>query len=193
MASRLNLLFRTAPKQFLEKQVLFTDELATPASLALMRDKLANHIDIQPLKHRCAARVLASLHLYDDLPLTSYFVAPERTILVPREHPPFAFVFFPEFTGCRLLIRPDGDDWLSLRCESGLTGRVPPIQAENGSHYIDSFAYWDYTTGDLVGRIRATAVLFKAQGEPWTMFMQQIVGTPGFEVVRSLFSRALRY
>jgi hypothetical protein len=40
---------------------------------------------------------------------------------------------------------------------------------------MDSFAYWDYTRGELVGRIRATAVIVKEEGEPWTVMMQQIV------------------
>jgi hypothetical protein len=70
---------------------------------------------------------------------------------------------------------------------------MPPAELENDSPYLDSFAYWDYTKGNLVGRIRATAVLVKEQHQPWTMLMQQIVGTPGHEVVRSVFSRALNY
>jgi hypothetical protein len=61
------------------------------------------------------------------------------------------------------------------------------------SPYLDSFAYWDHTSGNLVGRIRATALLVKGSGQPWTIFMQQIVGTPGFELVRRLEVHPLRY
>jgi hypothetical protein len=181
MASRLNLLFQAAPRQFLERTVLFTDELVTP------RNRIAHHIDIQPLKERATARVLAGLHLYSDTPLTSYVVAPGEPALVPKDNPPYRFVFVPEFTQCRLLLRAEGADCLRLDCEAKLGGPVPAAES------LDSFAYWDYTGGDLVGAIRATAVLVKEPGQPWTIFMQQIVGTPGHEVVRRLFSRPLRY
>ena len=193
MASRLNLLFQTAPKQFLERTVLFTDELRTPENLALLRNRIANHIDIQPVNQQATAQVLANLHLYSDMPLTSYFVAPGSVAMIPKEDPPYRFVFFPEFANCRMLVSSEGEDWLRIQCEEGLSGRVPAAESQTESRYLDSFAYWDYTTGPLVGRIRATAVLVKEPGQPWTAFMQQIVGTPGHEVVRSLFSRALKY
>ncbi len=193
VASRLNLLFHSAPKQFLQKTVLFTDELATPESLALTRNRLAHHIDIQPLSERATARVLSGLHLYSDTPLTSYFVPPGGSAMIPKKDPQYRFVFLPEFSGCRLLLRPDGEDWLRIEYEAGLSGALPRPESQRGSRYLDSFSYWDYTTGHLVGRIRATTVLVKEQDQPWTAYMQQIVGTAGHEVVRSLFSRALRY
>jgi hypothetical protein len=189
MASRLNLLFQSAPRQFLERIVLFTDELSSPASLSVTRNRIAHHVDIQPVGERGSARILNGLHEYSDAPLTSYFVRPGIPTLIPKENPPHRFVFFPEFNGCRLLLRAEGETLLCLECEANLGGRMPaPV-----SPYLDSFAYWDHTTGDLVGRIRATAVLVKEQDQPWTIFMQQIVGTPGFEVVRRLEARALRY
>jgi hypothetical protein len=181
MASRLNLLFHAAPKQFLERTVLFTHELTAP------RNRITHHVDIQPLEKRAIARMLEGLHLYTDTPLASYFVPPGEPVLIPKVNPPYRFVFMPEFTCCRLLIRPEGPDWLRVECETGLIGPMPPAET------LDSFAYWDYTSGDLVGAIRATAVLVKEPNAPWTMFMQQIVGTPGHEVVRQLFSRPLRY
>ncbi len=193
MASRLNLLFQTAPKQFLERTVLFTDELTSPESAALMRNRTAHHIDLQPLKNRATAQVLSGLHLYSDTPLTSYFAPRGGSILIPKHDPPYRFVFFPEFSRSRLLLRAEGDAWLRVQCEEGVAGPMPAPESQPDSPYLDSFAYWDYTTGHLVGRIRATAVLVKDQDQPWTIFMQQIVGTPGFEVVRSLFSRTLRY
>ena len=189
MASRLNLRFQTAPRQFLEKTVLFSDELTSPEATALMRHRIAHHIDIQPLKERSTARVLSSLHLYADTPLTAYFVPPSGSTIIAREEPPYRFVFFPEFNGARLLVRTEGENWLRLDCEQNLGGRVP----EPESPYCDSFAYWDHTGGDLVGRIRATLVLVKETGHPWSAIMQQIVGTPGFEVVRRVFARRLRY
>lgn len=193
MACRLNLLFQSAPKQFLQKTVLFTDELTAPASLKLMRNRIAHHIDIQPLKDRATARVLAGLHLYSDAPLGSYFLFPGAVVLIPKHDPPYRFVFLPEFSRCRLLLRGEGDEWLRLEYEENLAGPMAPAEADRNSRYLDSFAYWDYTTGDLVGRIRATAVLVKEPDQPWTVFMQQIVGTPGHEVVRTVFSRPLRY
>lgn len=193
MASRLNLLFQTAPRQFLERTVLFTDELSSPASLALMRNRIAHHLDIQPIKERATVRVLSGLHQYSDAHLTSYFALPNISIFIPRENPPYRFVFLPEFNDCRLLLRADGEQWLRVECEQNLPTRQPPPEATPGSPYLDSFAYWDHTTGDLVGRIRATAVLVKEPDQPWTILMQQIVGTPGFEVVRRLETRALQY
>jgi len=120
-------------------------------------------------------------------------VPPSSFALVPKQDPPCRYVFLPEFVGCRLLVRAGESDWLHLECETGLAGSVPAAEAQLASRYVDSFAYWDYTRGHLVGRIRATAVLVKEPGEPWTVYMQQIVGTPGFEVVRELHWRKLRY
>jgi hypothetical protein len=193
MASRLNLLFQTAPRQFLERTVLFTDELSSPTSLSLTRNRIAHHVDIQPLNERATARVLSGLHQYSDTPLTSYFVPPGVSILVPKDNPPYRFVFFPEFSSCRMLLRAEGEEWLRVECEQNMAGRMPAPENSPASPYLDSFAYWDHTTGDLVGRIRATAVLVKEQGQPWTILMQQIVGTPGFELVRRLEMRPLRY
>lgn len=193
MATRLNLRFQAAPRQFLEKTVLLTDELTVPETAALMRNRIAHHIDLQPLKERAMARVLAGLHLYSDTPLTSYFVPGGGFALIPKNDPPYKFVFFPEFSRCRLLLRREGHDWLRIECEEGLAGPMPAPESQPDSPYLDSFAYWDYTNGPLVGRICATAVLCKERDQPWTIFMQQIVGTPGFEVVRLLFSRPLRY
>lgn len=193
MASRLNLLFQSAPRQFLEKTVLFTDSLGAPESLAKTRNRIAHHIDLEPLKERAVARVLAGLHLYSDAPLTSYFVQPDTSAIIAKNNPPYRFVFLPEFSCCRILIRPAGDDWLRVQVEENLAGAVPPAESQPDSPYIDSFAYWDYTTGHLVGNIRATAVLVKEQDQPWTAYMQQIVGSAGHEVVRLLFSKPLRY
>jgi hypothetical protein len=193
VASRLNLRFQAAPRQFLEKTVLFSDELTSPEATALMRHRIAHHIDIQPLSERSTARVLSGLHLYADSPLTAYFVPPGGSTLIAREEPPYRFVFFPEFNGSRVLVRPEGENWLRIDCEQNLVGRVPEPESTPDSPYCDSFAYWDHAGGDLVGRIRATAVLVKEAGHPWTVIMQQIVGTPGFEVVRRVFARRLRY
>lgn len=193
MASRLNLLFSSAPRQFLERTVLFSDRLASPESVALMRHKQVHNIDIEPVQIRSSVRVLANVNAYTDTPLASYYVPAGGYALVPRDNPPHRFVFLPEFVGCRLMIKPEEADWLRLELEEGLVGSMPAPESQKDSKYVDSFAYWDYTRGHLVGRIRATAVLVKDPGEPWTIYMQQIVGTPGFEVVRELHSRKLRY
>jgi hypothetical protein len=193
MASRLNTRFISAPKQFLERTVLFSDGLLSEESTALSRNRLTHFFDLEPVKEQATLRVLAGQHLYvNDTHVTGYFVKPGSSTMVPKGDTSFRFVFLSEFTCCRLLVRNDGDEWLRLEMEENLVGRIPP--AEGGdSPYTDSFAYWDYTTGHLVGRIRGTAVLVKVIGEPWTFYMQQIVGTAGFEQVRLLFSRPLRY
>lgn len=193
MASRLNLLFQAAPRQYLERTVLFTHNLTSPETLAIMRHRLTHHIDLQPVGIRSSVQVLTALHQYTDTPLVSYSVLPGTSVLIPRGDSPFRFVFLPEFSRCRLLVRAEGDDWLKLQVEEGLAGRMPPAEAAKDSPYVDSFAYWDYTTGHLVGRISATTVLVKESGQPWTVFMQQITGNAGQEVVGNLFSRPLRY
>jgi hypothetical protein len=193
MSSRLNLLFQSAPRQFLERTVLFSHALTSPESIALMRNKLVHHVDIEPIMTRSSARVLPNINAYTDTPLLSYFVPPGSFALIPREDPPQRFVFLPEFVGCRLLVRHEESEWLRLECEAGLAGTMPAPESHKNSPYVDSFAYWDHTRGHLVGRIRATTVLVKDPGQPWTVYMQQIVGSPGFEVVRELFSRKLRY
>ena len=193
MASRLNQLFQAAPKQFLERTVLLTDELSSPEATALLRNKQVHCIDIAALGRRATARVLPTVNAYTDAHLISYFIPSGGFVLVPKEDPPCRYVFMPEFVGCRLLVQPDGEEWLRLECEERLVGEMPAPEAQKDSRYVDSFAYWSHTRGHLVGRIRATAVLVKEPGEHWTIYMQQIVGTPGFEVVRQLFSRKLRY
>ena len=193
MASRLNNLFQAAPKQFLERTVLFSNELTSPESAVLMRDRLSHFFDLQPVKEKATARVLASQHLYSDLPLVGYFVPTIGSAMIPRNDPPFRYIFLPEFTCGRLKIRADGDDWLRMDLDQNLLSVVPPIEKGRDSIYLDSFCYWDYTTGHLVGNIRATAVLVKEPDKPWTAYMQQIVGSAGFEQVRMLFSRELRY
>ena len=193
MASRLNLLFQTAPKQFLERTVLFTDELMSPESDALLRHKQVHFFDIQALQTRTVARVLKTISEYTVMPLAGYYVPPSGIALIPRDEPPHRFVFFPEFVGCRLMISPEGDDWLKVECEQGLVGSMPAPEKQKDTRCLDSFAYWDHTHGHLVGRIRATTVLVKEPGGPWTAYMQQIVGTAGFEVVRQLYSKTLRY
>jgi hypothetical protein len=187
MAFRLNHLFQTAPRNVLARTVIFVDEL----NGAQMRNKLTHFIDLEPTGKHARARVLAGLHQYQqDAPLQSYFVAPGTTTLIPREDPPYRFVFLPDFTNCRLLIAADGDDgqYLRLYLEENLVGRVPPP----GEKFLDSFAYWDHTTGLLVGVVRGTAVLYKQPGEPWTITMQQIIGITGDELVRQVFTQQLK-
>jgi hypothetical protein len=188
MASRLNHLFQTAPLQYMQRTVLFTDGLTSTESTQQMRNKLAHYIDIEPTgQHlQSRARVLASQHLYQDTPLIAYFVPPGGVTLIPRDDPPQRLVFLPEFTRCRLLITADGESSLKLQLEENLAG-VLPI-----STHLDAVGYWDFTTGDLVGVIRATAILMKNPGQPWNFIMQQIVGTQGHEVIRQSFSRPLK-
>jgi hypothetical protein len=194
MASRLNHLFQAAPQQFLERMVLFVDGLTAPESISQMRHKIAHCIDLEPTgQHlQARARVLTAQHLYQDTPLITYFVPSGGIALIAREDPPQRFVFLPEFTGCRLLISEEGPNSLRLQVEENLMGSVPPAESEPHSRYVDSFAYWDYTTGHLVGVVRGTAVLFKQPGEPWNITMQQIVGTQGHEIVRQSFTRPIK-
>jgi len=156
-----------------------------------MRHKLTHFIDLEPSGKHTRARVLQGLHQYEqDAPLQSYFVSPGGVTRVPREDPPHRFVFLPEFTNCRLLVSAEGDQnqYLRLQLEENLVGAIPPP----GDKFLDSFAYWDHTTGFLVGVVRGTAVLYKQPGEPWTITMQQIIGIPGEELVRQVFTRPLK-
>lgn len=194
MASRLNIRFVSAPKQFLERTVVFSDGLLSAESIALTNNRLTHFFDLEPVTHRSLLRVLPGQQLYrNDTHISGYFARPGSSTLIPKADTPHPFVFLSEFTCCRLLVRRDGDDWLRLEMEDNLVGRIPPAESGGDSRFVDSFAYWDYTGGDLVGRIRGTAVLVKEPGVPWTIYMQQIVGTAGFEQVRLLFSRQLRY
>jgi len=186
MAFRLNHLFQTAPLNVLARTVIFVDGL-NPAG---MRNKQTHFIDLEPSGKHARARVLAGMHQYQqDAPLESYFAGPGTATLIPREDPPYRFVFLPDFTNCRLLIAAAGDkdQYLRFQVEENLVGRIPPP----GGEFLDSFAYWDHTTGLLVGVVRGTAVVYKLPGEPWTITMQQIIGVPGDELVRQVFTRQL--
>ena len=194
MASRLNVRFISAPKQFLERTVVFSDQLISAESLALTNNRLTHFFDLEPVTNRAFLRVLPGQHLYsNDTYIKGYFLRPGTFTMIPKADTPHQFVFLSEFTCCRLLVRTTGEDWLRLELETNLVGRIPPAESAADSPFCDSFAYWDNTYGELVGRIRGTAVLVKEPNTPWTIYMQQIVGTEGFEQVRLLFSRQLRY
>ena len=157
-----------------------------------MRNKLTHFIDFEPVQLSASARVLSGLHEYQDAPLASYFVPPAGTLLLPKDNSPHRFVFLPEFSAARLLVGTDGG-LLKLSVEQNLSGVMPAPEKHPDSRYVDSFAYWDHIGNDLVGRVRATAVLIKCPGEPWTIYMQLIIGIPGHEQVRRLFHRPLYY
>jgi len=192
MSSRLNQLFQVAPASYLERTVLFTDSLSSHETLALTANRLVHHVDIEPINTRSRVRVLTALHQYSDVPMVSYVVPLVGFALVPKSDPPHDLVFLPEFTCCRLLVRSDGD-WLRLSVDRDLHRMLPPPEAEADSPFCDSVNYWEFIAGDLVGSIRGTAVLAKEPDKQWRFLMQQIVGAAGHEVVRSTFSRDLRY
>jgi len=192
MASRLNQLFQAAPQSYLERTVLFTNDLGAFESQAIIANKLIHHVDLEPVNTRSRARLLPSLHQYSDMPMVSYVVPYAGVALVPKSGSPHTLVFLPEFTCCRLLVQDD-ESWLRLSLEHDLRGVLPPPEAERESRFCDSINYWEYVTDDLVGNVRGTAVLFKQPDRPWHFAMQQIVGATGAEVVRKVFSRDLRY
>jgi hypothetical protein len=186
MAFRLNHLFQTAPEAVLARTVIFMDGI-NPAQ---MRHKLTHLIDLEPIGKHARARVLTGMHQYQqDSPLQSYYVVPGCATTVPRQNPPCRFVFLPDFTRCRLLISAEGDEgqYLRLDLEENLNGTMPPPDPK----YLDCFAYWDHTNGPLLGIVRGTAVLYKQPDKPWAITMQQIVGIPGDEMVRMVFTRDL--
>lgn len=193
MAMRLNQLFQMAPDSYLERTVLFSDALGSPEASAITANCLLAHVDIEPVNTRSKARVLASIHQYLDTPMPSYLVPLTGSILVPVEQTPQRTVFMPEFSCSRLLVQRDGETWLRLSIEQGLHGLLPPPEKEAGSALCDSVNYWEFVTDDLVGRIRATAILFKEDDKPWRFIMQQIAGAPGAEVVRKTWTRELHY
>jgi hypothetical protein len=192
VAARLNQLFQLAPQSYLERTVLFTDGLASRETAALTANRLLHHVDIDPVNTRSQARILPGLHSYSDMPMVSYFVPLTGFAMAPKDDPPHCLVFLPEFTCCRLLVREDGD-WLRLSLDHDLPSLLPPPENEIDSPFCDSINYWEFVTDDLVGRIRGTAVLIKEAAKPWRFVMQQIVGSPGAEVVRKTFSHDLRY
>ena len=192
MSSRLNQLFQVAPASYLERTVLFTDSLSSRESLALTANRLVHHVDIEPINTRSRVRVLTALHQYADVPMVSYVVPLVGFALVPKNHPPHDIVFLPEFTCCRLLVRSD-EEWLHISIDRDLHRMLPPPEAEPDSQFCDSVNYWEFITDNLVGSIRGTAVLVKEPDKPWRFVMQQIVGAAGHEVVRTTFSRDLRY
>jgi len=195
MASRLNQLFQVAPQSYLERTVLFSNDLASFESRSIIANRLIHHVDIEPVNTRSRARLLTSLHQYaqcGDMPMVSYVVPYEGVALVPKEGSPHTLVFLPEFTCCRLLVQDDVS-WLRLSLEHELTRMLPSPEEEADSRFCDSINYWEYVTDDLVGSVRGTAVLFKEPNRPWRFAMQQIVGPGGAEVVRKVFSRDLRY
>jgi hypothetical protein len=195
VASRLNQLFQIAPESYLQRTVLFSNELGSFESRALMANKLFHHVDIDPVNIRSRARLFPSIHQYfqnGDVPMLSYVVPGEGIAFVPKNDAPHNLVFLPEFTGCRLLIQDD-NDLLRVSVERDLTCMLPPPETEAKSIFCDSINYWEFITDDLVGNVRGTAVIFKESGRPWRFAMQQIVGSAGGEVVRKVFSRDLRY
>ena len=195
MSTRVNQLFLISPESYLHRTVLFSNDLATPESAALMANKLLHHVDIEPVTNRSRVRLFPSIHEYarhSDVPMISYVVPLEGVALVPKEGSPHTLVFIPEFTCSRLLVHDD-EQWLRLSLNRDLIRMQTPPETEPGSRYCDSVNYWEFVEKGLVGNIRGTAVLFKQPAKPWRFAMQQIVGPAGAEVVRKVFARDLRY
>ncbi len=195
MANRLNQLFQINPETYLERTVLFSNGLLSPDSQAIMANRLFHHVDIEPVNTRSRARLLPNLHQYfqlGDVPMVSYVVPTEGVALISKNDAQNDLVFIPEFTCCRLLVEDD-EGLLRLSVDRGLVAMSTPPEQERDSRYCDSINYWEYATDDLVGVIRGTAILFKLPDQPWRFAMQQIVGATGHEVVRTVFSRDLRY
>jgi hypothetical protein len=195
VANRLNQLFQINPQTYLERTVLFSNGLLSPESQAIMANRLFHHVDIEPLNIRSRARLLPNLHQYfqlGDVPMVSYVVPTEGVALISKNDGQNDLVFIPEFTCCRLLVEDD-EGLLRLSVDRGLVAMSTPPEQEPDSRYCDSINYWEYVTDDLVGVIRGTAILFKSPDQPWRFAMQQIVGATGHEVVRTVFSRDLRY
>ncbi len=195
MATRLNQLFLISPESFLNRTVLFSNDLATPESFRLMANKLLHHVDIEPVTNRSRVRLLTGINEYSqhsDVPMLSYVVPMEGVALVPKEGSPHTLVFIPEFTCCRLLVQDD-EQWLRFSLNRDMFRIETPPETEQGSRYCDSINYWEFVERGLVGNIRGTAILFKQPEKPWRFAMQQIVGPAGAEVVRKVFARDLRY
>jgi hypothetical protein len=195
VANRLNQLFQINPQTYLERTVLFSNGLLSPESQAIMANRLFHHVDIEPLNTRSRVRLLPNLHQYfqlSDAPMVSYVVPAEGVALISKSDAQNDLVFIPEFTCCRLLVQDD-EGLLRLSVDRGLVAMSTPPEQEPDSRYCDSINYWEYVTDDLVGVIRGTAILFKSPDQPWRFAMQQIVGATGHEVVRTVFSRDLRY
>ena len=192
MASRLNHLFQIAPQSYLERTVLFSNDFLSPESYQIMEGRTVHSVDIEPVTTRTRLRVLPSFHQYADQPMFSYVIPLEGVTMVPKDDPPQRLVFIPEFTCGRLLVQDD-QALLRFSVERDLLKMLPPPEQEPGSRFCDSINYWEFWTKDLVGNIRATALLYKELNKSWRFMMQQIVGPPGAEVVCKLITRDLRY
>ena len=193
MASRLNHLFQIAPESYLQRTVLFSNELLSPESYQIMEGRTVHSVDIEQVNTRnTRLRLLSSFHQYADQPMFSYVVPVEGIVMAPKNDPPQRLVFIPEFTCCRLLVQDD-QALLRFSVDRDLVKMTTPPEQELDSRFCDSINYWEFWTNDLVGNIRATAILYKELDKPWRFMMQQIVGPPGAEVVRKLFTRDLRY
>ena len=192
MASQLNLLLANSPAPFLERTVLVMDGLSEPSAARLLRTKTVNFFDLEAEDRKAKIRVFAGLHQYTDTPLRGYYLDAGGTVVLPMHEAPCQFCFLRTFSNCRLYATREGESLIRLYQEQQLGGGSASAVAHTGD-MLDEVSWSECLQRDIVGPLRATALLHKPPLERWSLLVQQIVGVEGRELVHRVVRRPLQY
>lgn len=193
MASRLNVLFRNAPRQFLERTVVFTEALYEPECQAPLRTRGINFYDLEPMGPHARLTVLAGLHLYQDATISGYFLPAGGAVYLPATDGPHQFAFLTSFLNARLWVAREGPELIRLFHDESGVGDLPRSMLAPTEAMSDGISFSTCVQTHLPGTLQATALLYKPPGEVWRLLVQQIVGVPERELVFRVVERPLRY
>ena len=192
MASHLNLLLSNSPLPFMERTVLVTEGLNEPSMARLLRTKRINFFDLEPDGRKANLRVFEGLHQYADTPIGGYYLDAGGTVVLPAGNTSCQFCFLRTFSNCRLYATREGESLIRLYQEQQLGGGSASGVAHTGD-MLDEVSWSECLQRDIVGPLRATALLHKPPLERWSLLVQQIVGVEGRELVHRVVRRPLQY
>ena len=192
MSERLNLLFRNAPQAFLNRVVLLTESVNEGDAARQLWAKSVNFFDFVPDGPKAQLRVLEGLHLYADTPITGYFLGRGGAVTLPTTDTAHVFCFLRSFLNVTLYVVREGESLIRVFNEEQMEdGPVSAMVAASGE-LLDRVHWKECVDQSVLSPIRASAVLWKPLGEPWTVITQQIVGVTGREFVYRTTARVLK-
>ena len=193
MAARLNQLFRTAPRQYLERTVLFLSSLCEWEYQPLLRTRIVNFFDLDPVGIHSRMIVLSGLHCYTDTPLSGYFLPPGGTVTLPTADGPHVFLFVRDFLNSAIHLSREGDEVIRLYHEEGISRSSMEHGFSHAANISQSIPFYEMIDENSLTPLRASALFYKPQGRPWRLMVQQIAGPEGCEVVLALREKDLDY
>ena len=192
MSERLNLLFKAAPVAFMQRVVFVPETVTDQGAARQLWAKSVNFFDLRPDGPKAQLSVMDGLHLYSDAPLTGYFLAPGGSVTLPTTDGVHAFCFLRSFLNVTLYVVREGESLIRIFNQEQIEdGPVSAMVAAAGEE-LDRVHWKECVSTNVLSPLQANAVLWKPQGEPWTLITQQTVGVKGREFVYRANVRRLK-